>query len=66
MKACFLIKLADDTKPRRGADTLEGRAAIPRNQDRQEGWVNRNLMISSKDKPKGLPWSGLSPCGHIG
>ena len=37
MKECLLIEFADDTKPRGGADTLTGRAAIPKDIDRQEG-----------------------------
>ena len=37
MKEWLLIEFAGDTKPRGGADTLTGRAAIPKDIDRQEG-----------------------------
>ena len=66
MKECFLIEFADGTKARGVAETLEGRAAIPKDTDRREGWTNGSLMRSSKDRSKGLSWSGLGPCSGIG
>ena len=60
------MEFANDTKRRGVADRLAGRAAIPKDIGRLEGWANRNLMIASKDKPESLPWSGLSPCSDIG
>ena len=47
---CTLGMFAEDTKLRGVADTPESCAAIQRNLDRLESWVERNLMNANKGK----------------
>lgn len=46
----------------KGADaTSEGRAAIPRDPARLEGWADRDIMTANKDKSQVLPLDSGSP-----
>ncbi|GAB0183246.1 mitochondrial enolase superfamily member 1 [Grus japonensis] len=49
-QSCTLSEFADDTKLGGVADTPEGCAAIQRDMDRIEIWVERNLMKFNKGK----------------
>ncbi|KAK4829683.1 hypothetical protein QYF61_005976 [Mycteria americana] len=53
--------MAGDTKLGGAADTPEGCAAIQRDLDRLEKWVNKNLMKFSKGNCKALPLGRNKP-----
>ncbi|PKU47985.1 rna-directed dna polymerase from mobile element jockey-like [Limosa lapponica baueri] len=51
---CILMKFADDTKLCGEVDSLEGRATLQEDLDRQVEWAKKNLMKSNNDKCKVL------------
>ena len=79
---CMFMKFPDDTKLEGAIDTREGRAAIQRDLDRLEEWVNRNptkfyrnkcniLCLGGKNPPAVIQAGGwgaaLQECpGHLG